>query len=117
MSAAAVHIQCLQTQRLSSRAVMHAPVRLNLREMLLPFTLFSVLLLQLWVRVSFIGQSYMLEELRQKALKNDLRLREQRLQYALLSKPDELSRRAQSRLHLQVLEPQNVRKFPSQGVQ
>ncbi len=110
MSASAVYVQCLQGQRMRARRDF-APRMLHARDMLLPMGLFVVLVLQLWVRMSFVGQGYRLEELRQKALNNDARLREQRLEYAMLTRPDGLRKQARNQLQMIVLEPQNVRKI------
>jgi len=72
--------------------------------------LFVALMIQISVRVASIEFGYQLETLREEALENDARLRQLRLSYAVLTRPRELSARAQNELAMVPLMPQRVRR-------
>ncbi len=76
-----------------------------------PVFLFCTLLFQLSIRVSLIEHSYSLETLRERALKSDGRLRELRLEHALVTRPGILRDEATKRLHMAPLLPQRIRKL------
>jgi hypothetical protein len=111
MSTTAMHLQCLQTQCLGPRAAEDASKRSVSRQLLPALFLFIVLVAQLWIRIAFISKGYQLEELRRKALHSDVQLREQRLEYALLTRPAALSQVAREKLGMVQLEPQRIRKY------
>ena len=75
-----------------------------------PVFLFCTLLFQLSIRVSLIEHSYSLESLRERALKSDGRLRELRLEHALVTRPGMLRDEAVKRLRMAPLMPQRIRK-------
>lgn len=75
-----------------------------------PVFLFCTLLFQLTIRVSLIEHSYSLESLRERALKSDGRLRELRLEHALVTRPVTLRDDAMKRLRMAPLMPQRIRK-------
>lgn len=76
-----------------------------------PVFLFCTLLFQLTIRVSLIEHSYSLESLRERALKSDGRLRELRLEHALVTRPGTLRDEAMKRLRMAPLMPQRIRKI------
>lgn len=76
-----------------------------------PVSLFCTLLFQLSIRVSLIEHSYTLETLRERALKSDGRLRELRLEHALVTRPGSLREEAARRLGMEPLMPQRIRKL------
>ncbi len=81
------------------------------RRLFAPGLLFSVLLFQLWVRLTHVEHGYRLEELRSVSLKNDAQLREKRLEYAYYTRPDFLRKLAHQRLELEPLQPQRIRSL------
>jgi hypothetical protein len=111
MSTTAIQLQCLQTQCLGPRTEDRVSKRPVSRQLLPALFLFIVLVAQLWIRIAFISKGYQLEELRRKALHSDVQLREQRLEYALLTRPATLSQSAREKLGMVQLEPQRIRKF------
>lgn len=101
---------------LSGQSVVFRPRVFNrvvqLRFRLIPgIFLFIVLALQLWVRISTIEKGYELEKLRETALKNDVRLRQLRLELAYTARPAELIKRANHELGFVALAPQRIRKL------
>lgn len=81
------------------------------RQLLPPLLLFFALVFQLSVRLTAIEGGYELERLRRSALKNDARLRELRLSYACLERPDALAQQAKDLLKMVAVTPQRIRRL------
>jgi hypothetical protein len=108
----------LQEQNSASRRTPKREVSIfsGLRRFLAPSLLFSVILFQLWVRLTHLEHGYRLEELRSVSLKNDAQLREKRLEYAYYTRPDLLRELARQRLALEPLQPQRIRSLSLRGL-
>jgi hypothetical protein len=63
--------------------------------------LFLALTVQLGVRVEVTKKAYLMEHLRAEALENDVLLRDLKLNYAWLTSPEQLGKRASIHLGLQ----------------
>ncbi|OVE79827.1 hypothetical protein BVY02_02155, partial [bacterium J17] len=81
------------------------------RELFPPAVLFLALVLQLFVRVSIIRQSYNIEELRQASLKHDTVVRELSLELAKQKRPSVLLARATYELGMGPLSTDQVRSI------
>lgn len=95
------------TQPRAALRRLNAPV--TLRQLIAPLFLFSVLVLQLWARVSIIERGYTLEELRKTTLINDVALRQKRLEYAYITRPAHVGSEAKAKLGMTTLPPQRIR--------
>lgn len=118
MSSAAVNLECLSHQYVPPRVVARAktkrvrrPKYRRAKRLVLPFVLFALLTLQLWVRLCIIERGYQLEALRKAALENDESLRQRRLEYAYLSRPRTLVQQAREKLGMLEPTPQHIRKL------
>src|SRR5262245_59107863 len=65
-----------------------------------PVLLFAALSVQLFSRLTIIKRGYELEVLRASVLKNDVRLRQKRLEYAFLTSPSHMGTLAHDRLEM-----------------
>lgn len=88
-----------RTRHVSLRALRAAP----------PLVLFSVLMFQLWVRISIISAGYEIERLRADAIRNDALLRQLKLERALVTRPSRLTDEAGRRLRLEPTPPNRIR--------
>ena len=77
----------------------------------LPKTLFCILLFKLYIRLSLLEVSYLLEETRQAILLEDSKLREMKVINAKSLSAKSLTELAQTKLKLSPTIPQQIRKL------
>jgi len=70
--------------------------------------LFTALLVQLVVRIEVTQKTYSIEKVRQNALQNDMELRDLKLNYAWLTSPGQIARRASETLGMVSTDPGDV---------
>lgn len=73
--------------------------------------LFVVLMLQLHVRLSIVGKSYDLEQLRDSAMQKQDQIREIKLSLERVTEPDFIMQMAKTKLNLALTPPQRIRKI------
>jgi hypothetical protein len=73
--------------------------------------LFLILLTKLFVRVSIVETSYKIENVRKELLAEDTKLRELRVNKAMVANPRQLVKLAQEKIAMQPILPQQIRKI------
>jgi cell division protein FtsL len=111
MATTTAHISCLSGQYVAGRRTFSRAIRK--RDIVVPAILFVALICQLTVRVSTLQHHYELQSLREEALARDRQIRQLKLDYAYLSRPQRLEQRATQELGMIKLPPQRIRIVPS----